>query len=98
LPRATHTQQALDSLDADGRHIALGCHSDPSEADIARVEAELGPQGVGGAWLAVAEGDYWKPRTRMSLLMVRSIGSPDGSWKSAEAAFFKRRQASLQPA
>lgn len=86
------------ALDADGRHIAQGCHSDPSETDIARLEAELGRQGIGGVWLAVAEGDYWKPRTRMSLLMVRSIGSPDRTWKSAEAAFFERRQASLQPA
>lgn len=37
------------ALGADGRHITLGCHSDPSEDDIARLEAELGRQGVGGA-------------------------------------------------
>jgi hypothetical protein len=86
------------ALGADGRHITLGCHTDPSETEIGRLEAELGRQGVGGAWLAVAERDYWKPRTRMSLLMVRSIGNPDGTWEGAEAAFFERRQASLQPA
>jgi hypothetical protein len=34
----------------------------------------------------------------MSLLMVRSIGNPDGTWERAETAFFERRQASLQPA
>jgi hypothetical protein len=86
------------TLGVDGRHIILGCHSDPSEAEISQLEAELGQQGVGGAWLAVAEGDYWKAGTRMTLLMVRSIGNPDATWAEAEAAFFKRRQAGLQPA
>jgi hypothetical protein len=58
------------ALDADGNHIALGCHSDPSETNIARLEAELGRQGIGDVWLAVAEGDDRKPRMKMSLLMV----------------------------
>jgi hypothetical protein len=86
------------ALGADGRHITLGCHSDPSDAEIAHLEAELGRQGVGGAWLAVAEGDYWKPRMRVTLLKVRTVGNPDGTWEKAVAAFLDRRQASLQPA
>jgi hypothetical protein len=86
------------ALGVDGRHITLGCHSDPSEAELSQLEGELGRQGVGGAWLAIAAGDYWKAGTRMTLLMVRSIGDPDGTWAEAEAAFLKRRQAALQPA
>jgi hypothetical protein len=95
--RSARTRRWI-ALGADGGHITLGCHSDPSETDIARLEAELDRQGVGGAWLAVAEGDYWKPRTRMTLMMVRCIGNPEGTWEKAVAVFLDRRQASLQPA
>jgi hypothetical protein len=34
----------------------------------------------------------------MTLLQVRRIGSPKGTWESAVAAFIERRQASLQAA
>jgi hypothetical protein len=85
------------ALGADGRHTTLGAQSDPSDDELARLEAELAREGL-GAWLAVAEGDYWKPKTRMTLLQVRCIGNPEGTWESAVAAFIERRQASLQAA
>jgi hypothetical protein len=85
------------ALGADGRHITLGRHSDPTEDEIGRLEATLRDSGA-GAWLAVAEGNYWNSRVQMTLLMVRSIGSPAGEWEQAAAAFEERRQMSLQPA
>jgi hypothetical protein len=85
------------AIGADGRHITMGRHSDPTEDEIGRLEAGLREQGI-GAWLAVAEGDYWNPKARMTLLMVRSIGRPEGVWEQAVTAFNERRQDSLQPA
>jgi hypothetical protein len=85
------------ALGADGRHVTLGRHSDPTEDEIDRLETNLREQGI-GAWLAVAEGAYWNPKARMTLLMVRSIGNPAGAWEQAAAAFNERRQDSLQPA
>ncbi len=85
------------ALGPDGRHITLGRHSDPTEDEIGRLEAALREE-VTGAWLAVAEGDYWNPKAGMTLLMVRSIGNPTGAWEQAVAAFKERRQVSLQPA
>jgi hypothetical protein len=52
------------ALGTDGRHITLGRHSDPTEDEIGRLEAALRAKGT-GAWLAVAEGDYWNPKARM---------------------------------
>ena len=85
------------ALGVDGRHITLGGHSDPSDDELARLEAELAREGI-GAWLAVAEGDYWKPRTRVRLLQVRCLGTPEGTWESAVAAFTERRETSLHAA
>jgi hypothetical protein len=85
------------ALGTDGRHITLGPHSDPTEDEIGRLEAALRAEGT-GARLAVAEGDYWNPKVRMTLVMVRSIGNPTGPWEQAVAAFKERRQVSLQPA
>jgi hypothetical protein len=85
------------AVGVDGRHITLGRESDPSEAEICEVEAKLRDQGI-GAWLAVAEGDYWNPKGHMTLLMVRRLGNPTGPWGQAVAAFNERRQESLQAA
>ena len=85
------------ALGSDGRHVTLGRHSNPTDAEIGEVETKLVQQGLGG-WLAVAEGDYWNPKQRMTLLMVRRLGAPAGEWEHAVSAFNERRQTSLQAA
>ncbi len=85
------------ALGADGRYVTLGRNSDPSDIEISQVEAKLNEQGLGG-WLAVAEGDYWNPRARMTLLNVRRLGNPAGAWEEAVLAFNQRRQDNLSAA
>lgn len=84
-------------LGEDGRHVTLGRHRDPSEAEIASAEKALAAQGLHG-WLAVAEGDYWAKRRKVSLLMVRPLGTPRTAFDVAAAAFEALRRRVLQPA
>jgi hypothetical protein len=84
-------------LGEDGRHVTLGRHSDPSEAEIAAAEQALAAQSLHG-WLAIAEGDYYARRGRVSLLMVRPLGAPQVAFDSAAAAFEALRRRALQQA
>jgi hypothetical protein len=84
-------------LGEDGRHVTLGRHSDLTEAEIAAAEQALAAQGLHG-WLAVAAGDYWARRGRVSLLMVRPLGTPQAAFDEAAAAFEALRRRALQPA
>lgn len=82
-------------LGEDGRHVTLGRESDPTEAEIAAVEQALEAQRLQG-WLAIAEGDYYARRGRVSLLMVRPLGTPQVAFDAAAAAFETLRQRALQ--
>lgn len=72
-------------LSTDGRHVTLGRHTDPSPEEIAQAEAGLAAQGLEG-WLAVMKGGYYQ-RRRPSLLMVRPLCDPQGSFSEAVNAF-----------
>lgn len=68
----------------DGRYVTLARAADPSEAEILGAEAALRRQGLGG-WLAVMEGNpYAGPLP--TLLEVRALASPAGSFADAAAA------------
>ncbi|KAA2213191.1 hypothetical protein [Teichococcus oryzae] len=73
-------------LSEDGRHVWLGRYSDPSEEEIASAEASLAAQSLGG-YVAVAEGDYWSRKARMTLLPVRPLGGPRIPFEQASDAF-----------
>jgi hypothetical protein len=78
----------------DGRHVWLGRHSDPSEAEIANAEAALVKQGLAG-FLAITEGDYWARRGRMGFVMVKPLAAPSASFDAATAAFLALREVAL---
>lgn len=95
--RRTRGERRWIVLGEDGRHVTLGRHSDPTEAEIAAAGQALAAQGLHG-WLAVAEGDYWAKRGSVTLLMVRPLGTPKAAFDAAVAAFEAIRQRALQPA
>lgn len=72
-------------LGDDGRHVTLGRHSAPDEAEIAQAVAALERQGMGG-WLATMSGTLYQRRCP-TLTMLRSLGQPRQSWGDAVAAF-----------
>ena len=74
-----------------------GRHSDPTETEISGAEQALVTQGLHG-WLAVTEGDYWGKRGKVTLLMVRPLGTPQATFDDAAAAFEILRRRALQPA
>ena len=81
------------ALCADGRHSTLGRHTDPSEEEVAGVEANLVAQGLSG-WMAVMKGDYYA-RPQPELMMVRPLGNPAREFTEAKTEFevVRRRQA-----
>jgi hypothetical protein len=80
----------------DGRHSTIGRHRDPDEEDIARSEAALKAQGLGG-WLVLMKGRYYDGRRKPSLMMVRQLGEPTQAWEGAAAAFEAIRQTAVRP-
>ena len=84
------------ALAEDGRHSTLGRDTDPTEPEIDAVEKALADQGLHG-WLALAEGDYWAKRGKVSLMLVRPLGTPSATFESAAAAFEALRLRALQP-
>lgn len=84
-------------LGEDGRHVTLGRHADPTEAEIAAAQSALAAQALAG-WLAVMEGDYFARGSRPALLMVRPLGSPAGLFEAAADAFEAARRHALEPA
>ena len=77
------------AVGADGRHIWLGRHSDPSDAELAEVTRQLETQGM-TAWLAVTEGNYYATKDVLTVLMVRPLTAA-GDWEAAKVAFLRRR-------
>jgi hypothetical protein len=77
-------------LTADGGHVSIGRHTDPSEEELKRAAQQLRAAGTGG-WLAVMEGAYYS-RGNVTLLMVREIAPTATSWPEAAEAFQRRRR------
>jgi hypothetical protein len=72
-------------LGEDGRFVTLGRATDPSEGEIANAEAALRAQGLAG-WLAIMDGSPYA--TKMpTLLMVRPLAEPKGTFDAAAEAF-----------
>lgn len=81
-------------LATDGRYVALGRHSDPTDLEVSQVEDGLVAQGLAG-WLAVMEGDYWTKRTTPTLRPVRPLASPQIGFDAARTQFEAQRRAGL---
>ena len=82
-------------ISEDGRHATRGRHTDPSEEEIKAAEAALAASGIGG-WLVVTEGVYYS-RDAMSVLQVRTLGTPAASWDEASMRFLLLRDAATKP-
>lgn len=78
-------------LSEDGRYATLGRHTDPSEAEIEAAGAGLAAQGLGG-WVAVMDGFYHRPRSRLVLMMVRPVAPCPVAWEQAVEAFQEIRR------
>jgi hypothetical protein len=82
------------ALAADGRHVTLGRHTDPTEEEIVATEAALAAQGLAG-FLAVLRGVYYG-RGAVELMQVRALaGATPDQWDAAAAAFVEKRKAAL---
>jgi len=81
-----HHERLWIILAADGRHSTVGRDTDPSAEEIAGYEAKMAAQGIEG-WLAIAEGDYFARRGRMTLMMVKPFGNPAAAFEEAVAAY-----------
>ncbi len=81
-------------LGEDGRHITIGRHSDPTEAELTEVSQKLAAAGLGG-WLAVVEGSYYLPGDAVSLMRVRELTPSKTQWEDAVLAFRRIRAQSL---
>jgi hypothetical protein len=82
-------------LTADGGHVLIGCHTDPSGDEIKAAAGTLRQAGTGG-WLSVMEGSYYG-RGKVTLLMVREIVPTSGSSETAVSAFERTRRGATAP-
>lgn len=78
-------------LGSDGRHVTIGRHRDPSDDDIAQLEAALKAQGLAG-WLVLMKGGYHDIKQKPELMMIHPLGEPRSDWGHAVAAFEAIRQ------
>ena len=78
-------------LAQDGRHVTIGRHTDPAEAEIEASGEQLRSLGLGG-WLVVMNGAYHQDRGPVTLMMVREIAPSAVAWIDAEAAFHRIQQ------
>lgn len=78
-------------LGDDGRHVTMGRHSEPTEAEVAAAGGALAAKGIGG-WLVRMEGDYYAKRGKLALVMIREIAKPRATFAEAEAAFRAARK------
>ena len=80
-------------LGEDGRHATVGRHTDPTDDELVKAAEALRASGQGG-WLAITEGHYYRPRERVSVMMVRELAPTRATWEAAVDAFLAvRRQA-----
>jgi hypothetical protein len=90
MQEAAMSEKRWIVLATDGRHVTLGRHSDPSEAEIIQTESALRAQGLAG-WLAVTSGTYYSHED-LEVVAVRPLADPpDDAWKIAVMAFHDRR-------
>jgi hypothetical protein len=80
-------------LGTDGRHVTLGRHSDPTQEELAAVEAGLAAQGLAG-WLVLMKGGYYV-QSKPSLMMVRPLAKPVRAFEEAAADFETKRKENL---
>jgi hypothetical protein len=76
-------------LSEDGRYAPVRCSWEPTQKEIGEAESSLRTSGLAG-WLAIMEGTPYGPTP--SLLPVRSLADPSGSWDEAVAHFLERRK------
>jgi hypothetical protein len=89
-----HPETRWITLALDGRHVTLGRHTDPTDAEIAATEAALSAQGLSG-FLAVMRGTYYA-HGKVELLHVRPLaGAEAEQWDAAAEAFLAKRVAAL---
>lgn len=77
-------------LDTLGRHVTVGRHSDPSDAELDAARIALEGQGAGG-WLAVLEGRYYG-RRRVRVRKVLELVPGAVSFDLAAALFHATRE------
>jgi hypothetical protein len=80
-------------LAADGRHVTLGRHRAPDEAELVRAAEELDRQGV-VAWFARMTGGYYE-RAVPRVERIRQLTGGEADWEAAVAAFERKRRAAL---
>ena len=94
FPMAKTLETRWIALATDGRHVTLGRHTDPTDAEIEATEKALAAQGLSG-FLAVMRGGYYT-RSAVELMQVRPLaGAEAGQWEAAAAAFRAKRVAAL---
>jgi len=71
-------------LGEDGRFSTLGRNSDPTQKELADVQAALIAQGLAG-WLAVMQGNPYLGTTP-SIMEVRPLGQPGTEFADAARA------------
>jgi hypothetical protein len=90
-----HYERRWIILFTDGTQNIVGRHTDPTDDEIAVMEARLKEHGVSG-WLAISAGDYYGKRSKMDLMMVRPLNSPAVGFDTAAAAYQQLRQERLK--
>jgi hypothetical protein len=78
-------------LGEDGRFVTLGRATDPSEGEIDRAEQALRAEGLAG-WLAIMSGSPYATAVP-TVLMIRPLANPTGSFEAAAEAFKAARLA-----
>jgi hypothetical protein len=88
-PAPRNRERRWAVVTADGGHVWLGRHSDPTDDELTQVSAALQAKALVGR-LAVTEGTYYS-RQKLDVLMVRPL-SGEGDWEAARNAFLSRRK------
>ncbi|WP_426957989.1 hypothetical protein [Muricoccus radiodurans] len=86
------TTTTLILLGSDGRHVLLGRHAEPDEAELESIAASLTRAGLGG-WVARMRGDYWHRQRAVRLEEIRVAAPSAVPFAEAVAAFQARRRA-----
>ena len=89
--RAAAAERRWVILDTLGRHVTVGRHTDPSDAELDAAAVTLAGEGLGG-WLVVLEGRYYG-RRRVHLRRVAELVAGQVSFDLAAALFHAKREA-----
>ncbi len=89
--RAAAAERRWVILDTLGRHITVGRHSDPSDAELDAAAVALAGEGVGG-WLATLTGSYYGRRPVQIHKVAELVAGPV-SFDLAAALFQAKREA-----